>query len=144
MVVKLEFVDRTFQVSIFIFESERKAPAEARVMVASPKFGFGTKKTRSEKKEEQSEVASVGCNEICSHPDRISMQNDGKWMKGEDKKLTLLHSLQHVEKKVSNHMTDKMMETSSSAVQISDAKLNEKPWQKSKESVASIFVFFFK
>ena len=142
MFVKLEFVDSTFEVFIFIFESERKAPAEARVMVASPKFG--TKKTRSEKNEDQSEVASVGCNEICSHPDRISMQNDGKWMKGEIKKLTLLHSLQLVEKEVSNHMTDKMMETSSSAVQTSDVKLNEKPWQKSKESVASIFVVYFK
>ena len=43
MLVRLEFVDSTFQVFIFILESERKAPAEARVMVASPKFGFGTK-----------------------------------------------------------------------------------------------------
>ena len=86
-------------------------------------------------------MASVGWNEMFSHPNRISMQNDGKSIEEEDEQLTRLRSFQPVEKHVSNHMTDKLMGTSSSAVQTSDAKPNEKPWQQSKESVASIFVF---
>ena len=108
-------------------------------MVAVP--NIGSKKARSENNEDQLEVASVGLNEIFSHPNRTSMQNDGKSMEEEDEKLTRLRSFQPVEKQVSNHMIDKMMGTSSSEVQTSDVKLNEKPWQKSKEFVASIFVF---
>ena len=105
-------------------------------MVAFPKIG--SKKARSEKNEDQLEVASVGLNEIFNHPHRTSMQNDGKSMEKENKKLTRLRSFQPVEKQASNYLIEKMTGTSSSEMQTSDVKLKDKPWRKSKEFVASI------
>ena len=47
-------------------------------MVAAP--NVGSKESRSEGNEDETQIAGVGLNEIFSHPNRISMQNDGNSM----------------------------------------------------------------
>ena len=106
-------------------------------MVAFPKGG--TKKARSEKNEGQLEGAIVGSNEIFIHPHHTSMQNDGKSMEKENKKLTRLRSFQPVEKQASNYFIEKTTGMSSSEMQTSDVKPKDKPWRRSKEFVTSIY-----
>ena len=108
-------------------------------MVAAPKIG--SKKARSERHEDKTQVAGVGLNEIFSHPSRISVQNDGKWIAAEDETCTRLSSFQPVEEQTSNYMSDKMIGTSSSEIQTSHVKLKEQTWRKSKEFVAFVFLF---
>ena len=109
------------------------------MMVAAPKIG--SKKARSERNEDKTEIADVGLNEIFSHPSRISVQNDGKSIAAEDKTCTRLSSFQPVEKQTSNYMSDKMFGTSSSEIQTSHVKPKEQTWGKIKEFVRFCFLF---
>ena len=139
MLFRVKFVDSRLNIFnfVFVFKAKRKALADARVMVAFPKGG--TKKARSEKTEGQLEWASVGLNDSFIHSHDTSMQNDGKSMEKENKKLTRLRSFQPVEKQASNYFIEKTTAMSSSEMQTSDVKPKDKPWPRSKEFVKSIY-----
>ena len=139
MLFRVKFADSRLKIFnfVFVFKAKIKALADARVMVAFPKGG--TKKARTEKNEGQLEGASVGLNEIFIHSHHTSMQNDGKSMEKENKKLTRLRSFQPVEKQASNYFIEKTTGMSSSEMQTSDVKPKDKPWRRSKEFVTSIY-----
>ena len=107
-------------------------------MVAFPKLG--SNRARSEKNEDQLEVASVGLNETMSHPHRTFMQNDVKSTEEEDNKLKRLRSFWPVEKQASKYLIDNMMESSSSESRTSDVNLKDNPWRESR--VFCTYLFF--
>ena len=106
-------------------------------MVAFPKGG--TKKTRAEKTEVQLEWANVGLNDSIIHSHHTSMQNEGKTMEKDNKKLTRVRSFQPVQKQASDYFVEKTTAMSSSEMQTSDVKPKDKPWPRSQEFVQSIY-----